>query len=332
MTNSRRPRRASLLSGLWILAASAIAPCALGQSNWKPDRPVEIVSGTSGGGADRLARLIQTLMQEKRLVATPVNVVTKVGAGNSIAFNYVNQKAGDGHYLLVGTLSLSINYLTGTGSLGFRDFTPVCTLFDEFAAFAVRADSPIKSGRDLVERLRKDPAAVSVGITSLGGANHLAAALVLKAAGVDVKKVRTVAFDSAGKAMVAVLGGHVDVAPTSASVPVSHLQAGTVRVVGITAPRRLGGAYADVPTWREQGVQAEFSSYRSFAAPKGLAESQVAYWENVFAAIDQDERWREHAEKSLVHLNFRRSRDTLKYWLDLEGPMKAVLGDLGMLK
>jgi putative tricarboxylic transport membrane protein len=320
-----------IAASLWTVASLVLSSSAPGQS-WKPDRAVEIVSGTAGGGADRMARLTQLVMQEKRLVAMPVAVVTRPGAGNSIAFNYVSQKAGDGHYLLVSTLSLSLNYLTGVSRLGFRDFTPICTLFDEYVAVVVRADSPFQSGKDLVERLRKDPASVSIGITSVGGANHLATAVVLKAAGIDVKKVRTVAFESAGKAVLAVLGGHVDVVPASASVAVAHLAAGTVRVIGITAPRRLGGVYAEVPTWREQGVDAEFSSYRGYAAPKGLTDAQIAYWEKTFAAIDQDERWHDEAEKNVLHRQFRMSRDTRKYLGDLEIPLKAVLGDLGMLK
>lgn len=319
--------RAVLAAGL-LLAASA----AFSQSDWKPSRPIEIVSGTSGGGADRMARLTQTLMQEKKLVPTPVTVVTKPGAGNSIAFSYVSQKPGDAHLLLVSTLSLSLNSLTGTSRLGFRDFTPVCTLFDEYVSIVVRADSPISNGKALIERLKKDPGAVSIGITSAGGANHLAVAVVLKAAGVDVKKVRTVVFESAGKALLAVLGGHVDVAPTSASVPVPHLQAGTVRVIGITAPRRMSGIYSDVPTWREQGVPAEFSSYRGFSAPKDLAPAAIAYWENVFGAIDGDTRWHEEAEKNLLYRQFRKSRETREYLGELEEPLKAVLGDLGMLK
>jgi putative tricarboxylic transport membrane protein len=317
-----------------LLAAGALlAPSvALPQPDWKPSRAVEIVTGTTGGGADRMARLVQTLMQENKLVPAPVAVVPKPGAGNSIAFGYVSQKPGDPHVLLVSTLSLSLNQLTGTSRLGFRDFTPLCTLFDEYVSMVVRADSSVASGKELIERLRKDPGAVSIGITSAGGANHLAAAIVLKAAGVDVKKVRTVVFESAGKALLAVLGGHVDVAPTSASVPVPHLQAGTVRVIGITAPRRVSGIYGDVPTWREQGVPAEFSSYRGFSAPKELAPGAVAYWENVFSAIDGDARWQEQAEKNLLHRQFRRSGETRHYLDVLEAPLKAVLSDLGMLK
>ena len=96
-------------------------------------------------------------------------------------------------------------------------------------------------------------------------------------------------------------------------MPVPHLQAGTVRVLGITARRRMSGAYSDVPTWREQGVPVEFSSYRGFSAPKDLPPSAIAYRENVFSSIDSDPRWHEEAEKNLLHRQFRKSRESEQY-------------------
>jgi putative tricarboxylic transport membrane protein len=309
------------------------APAASAQSNWKPDRAVEIVSGTAGGGAERSARLIQTLMQEKKLVTTPVALVAKIGAGNALAYNYVNQKPGDGHFLLSSTLSLTVGYLTARSKLRYRDFTNICTLFDEYVVAVVRADAPLKSGQDAIAQLRKDPASLSIGLSSaLGSATHLGIAMVLKEAGIDVKRLRIVVFDSASKAIIAALGGHVDIGAASLSSAVSQVDAGTVRVLGITAPQRVGGVYAQSPTWREQGANASFSSYRGIAAPRDLSDAQVAFWENVFATIDQDARWHEEGEKNLVSRQFRRSRDARKYLDDLDGAMKSLLGELGMLK
>lgn len=316
-----------------IAAALLFAPAALAQSGWKPDKPVEIVSGTTGGGADRMARLIQQLVQEKRLVTTPVQVVAKVGAGNAIAYLYVSQKPGDAHYLLASTLSLSVGHLTGRGKLGYRDFTSICILFDEYVAIYSRADSPVKTGKDLVDRLRADPTSLSIGLSSaIGSATHLGVAMVLRAAGVDVKKLRIVVFDSAAKGIIAMMGGHVDISAASLSSGVAQLQAGTIRTLGITAPQRAAGIYAQAPTWKEQGADAWFSSYRGVSAPKDLSEAQVAFWENVFAVIDQDERWHEEGEKYLVHRQFRKSRETRKYLDDLDGPIKSLLGELGLVK
>lgn len=320
----------------WVFAVAWLAAscAALAQSAWKPERPVELISGSAAGNSiDIMLRTIARITQEKRYVEVPVNVMNRPGGGNTIAWNYLNQRAGDGHYLMVANLNLSAGHLTGTTTYSYRDFTPVCILFDEYVAFVVKADSPIKNGRDLIERLKKDPASLTLSFSSVaGGANHIAAGLVLKTAGVDVRKVRTVVFDSASKAITAALGGHVDIVSASASVPVPHLKAGTVRVVGITSPRRVGGVYADVPTWKEQGADASFSNYRGIIAPKNLPAAQLAYWEGVFAALDKDESWRANLDRNLWVANYTNSRDTRKYWDDLAVQLRVTLDDLGLLK
>ena len=335
---SKPLRRRSLLSSiirpalaLALAAAPAVAPA---QGTWKPERPIELISGSAAGNSvDIMLRTIARTLQEKRYVELPVNVMNRPGGGNTVAWNYLNQRAGDGHYLMVANFNLSAGHLTGTSTFSYRDFTPVCILFDEYVAFAVKADSPIRNGRDMIERLKQDPGSLSLSFSSVvGGANHIAAGLVLKTAGVDVRKVRTVVFDSASKAVTAMLGGHVDIVSASASVPVSHLKAGTVRVVGISAPRRLGGVYAEVPTWKEQGADAVFSNYRGLIGPKGMAPGQVAYWEGVFTALDRDESWRADLDRNLWVAHYLNGRDTRQYWDELSVQVRAVLDDIGLLK
>ena len=336
---TRKPGRLSrstlsLTVGAAALAMLAVPAVALAQAAWKPDRPIEFISGSAAGNSvDIMLRTIAKTVQEKRFVELPVNVLNKPGGGNTVAWGYLNQRAGDGHYLMVANFNLSAGHLTGTSTYSYRDFTAVCILFDEYVAFVVKADSPIKNGRDLIERLKKDPGSLSLSFSSVaGGANHIAAGLVLKTAGVDVKKVRTVVFDSASKAVTAMLGGHVDIVSASASVPVSHLKAGTVRVVGVTSPSRLGGVYADVPTWKEQGADATFSNYRGLIGPKGMLPGQVTYWEGVFAALDKEESWRADLDRNLWMGHFLNGRDTRKYWDDLSVQVRAVLDDIGLLK
>lgn len=317
-----------------VLLAFILSSSALAQQTWKVERPVEIITGSAAGNSiDRMARMVQRMLQEKKLVETPVAVLNKPGGGNTIAWNYLNSRAGDGHFLMIANFNLSAGHLTGTTPYSYRDFTPICIMFQEYVAFAVRADSPIRDGKDLIEKLRKDPAATSFALSSvLGGANHIATGLALKAGGVDVKKLRVVVFDSAGKAMTAMLGGHVDVVSASASVPVPHIEGGKVRIIAVSAPRRLSGVYANAPTWREQGADATFSNYRGFIGPKGLAPAQVAFWERAFAAVDQDPAWRADLDRNQLTADFTNGRDARKYWDDLAAPLKSVLDDLGLLK
>ena len=312
---------------------SALPGTSIAQA-WKPQQQVEIIVGSAAGSSpDTMARVIQRIWQEKRMVEVPATVMNRVGGGNTIAWSFLSQRPGDGHYLMISNINLSAGHLTGTTTYSFRDFTALGILFHEYVALSVSNESPIKDGKDLLARLKKDPTSASLGISSVaGGANHMAAGLVYRTAGIDVKKIRTVVFDSAGKVMTATLGGHVDVAATSITAALRQVQAGKVRVLGVTAPRRLGGEMAQFPTWREVGADVDFSNYRGVIGPKNLNAAQVAYWEGVLAALDRDETWRAHLEKTQLDRVLMNGRETLKYQEDLDGKLRGVLGDLGLLK
>jgi putative tricarboxylic transport membrane protein len=301
---------------------------------WKPQQPVEVIIGSAAGSSpDTMARAIQRIWQEKRLIEVPANVVNRVGGGNTVAWNFLNQKQGDGHFLMVSNINLSAGHLTGTTPWSFRDFTSLGILFHEYIALAVVVDSPIKDGRDALARLKKDPGALSLGVSSVaGGANHIGAGLAFKAAGVDVKKVRTVIFDSAGKTMTALLGGHIDLAGTSITAALRQVKNGKVRVLGVTAPKRLGGEMAQFPTWREQGADAEFSNYRGFIGAPGMSAAQVAYWEGVLKRLDADESWLAYIDQNELGRDLMDGRQAIQYLTELDGKLRGILGDLGLLK
>jgi putative tricarboxylic transport membrane protein len=321
---------------LSMAAAAALftAPGHAPGQVWKPQQPVEVIVGSAAGSSpDTMARMIQRIWQEKRLLEVPATVVNRVGGGNTIAWNFLNQKQGDGHVVMVSNINLSAGHLTGTTTWSYRDFTSLGILFHEYIALSVLVDSTIKDGKDLLARLKKDPASASLGVSSVaGGANHIAAGLAFRTAGIDVKKVRTVVFDSAGKVMTATLGGHVDIAATSITAALRQVRAGKVRVLGVSGPRRLGGEMAQFPTWREQGADMEFSNYRGFIGPAGLSAAQVSYWEGVLAGLDRDEGWRAYLEQNQLDRRLMNGQQARKYMEDLSAPLKAVLGDLGLLK
>jgi putative tricarboxylic transport membrane protein len=178
-------------------------------------------------------------------------VVNKPGGGASWA--YLNQHAGDGHYLLVTSYNIITNHITGRSNLSYRDFTPIALLFSEFIAYSVHADSVIRNVGDLLQQLRKDPAAVPVGISSsIGGANHIAFGLFMKAAGADVKKMKVVVFNSGAESVTALLGRHVDLVVASGSAIAGQFATGRLRPLAFAAPRRLGGPFATVSSksWR----------------------------------------------------------------------------------
>lgn len=321
---------------LRVIAGAAALGCSAGglaQTAWHPERAVEIVLNTApGSGPDRTARTLQKIWQDQRSLGVATTVSNRPGGGGAVAYTYLNQKPGDGHFISIASSSLVTNNVMGRGP-GHLDVTVIARLFGEYIAVAVRPDSKLGSGRDLIELLKKDPGALSFGIaTSLGNSNHQAVALALKASGIDVRKTKNVVFQSGGNAITALLGGHVDVVPASVSSWVARLQAGEIRLLAVAAPQRLTGAIAPVPTWREQGVNAVVSNWRGIVGPRGLAPSQVAFWEDATRKAIGAEDWRRELEQLLLSDDFLASREFQKYLDEQHAEIRALLTDLGLVK
>ena len=292
-----------LLAAFLLFGAHATAGA---QTSWKPSRPVAFVVGaTPGGSLDLTARLIQRIWDQQRTIGHPLVVVNKAGAGQGLAWDYMQERGGDGHALALGGPNLISNQITGLHPITHRDVTPVAHLLDDYIAFVVRADSPLKSMREVVERLRKDPGALAIGCgPALGGGAHIGAVVGLQAAGVRISDARFVVYKSAGEAVTAVLGGEIEIAVGTVANYPPLLAAGRIRAIGVTAPRRLGGVMATTPTLREQGIDAVFTTWRNAIGPKGMPRAQVMFWEDAFAKAVKSEEWQKDLERNFWTANF----------------------------
>ncbi len=162
---------------------------------WKPEKNIEIVVGlTAGSSQDRGARAIQSIAQAKSLLGVTSSVVNRVGGGGNVAWSYLAQHAGDAHWLQIASPTILTNYIIGTSQSTYTHYTPLALLGNQYIGLAVRADSRLKTARDVVERLRADPSSISFGINSLGSYLHLVGALTARAAGIDPKKLKLVVF------------------------------------------------------------------------------------------------------------------------------------------
>jgi putative tricarboxylic transport membrane protein len=323
-------RTSKIVLALVALIASAGAHAQA----WKPERPVELIAmNAPGGGSDRTLRIMGKIFQEGRFADVPLNVVNKPGGGGVVAFAYLNQHAGDGHYLQLASKSLLTNNIAGLGP-NYKEFTPIAFLFGEYVSVTVKPDSPIKTGRDLVERIKKDPASLSFGIaTSLGNPNHQGIAAALKDAGVDIRKLRTVIFPSGGAASTAMMGGHVDVVPITAAFAAQLARQGQVRVIAVTSPARLPDVLADVPTWVELGYKnAVISNWRAMFGPRGMTPAQIAYWEQSLQRFTESEEWKKELESNFWRSEYMRGPETRKYLEQDNAQARAFLSDLGMAK
>jgi len=303
-------------------------------AEWKPDKHIEVIVPTGpGSGVDNTARTLQSILQARKLIEAPISVVNKPGGSYGVALAHLAQFPGDGHRILIQTSTPLTAHLTGQLKVAYFEFTPIANLISEPIAFTVRAESPLKTARDLADRLKADPASVSIALAAArGNAYHIASALIARAVGADIKKLKIVVFNSSGDAMAALLGGHVDVLSVTPGNFLPLLQAQKIRIPAVASRERLGGALAAVPTFKEQGLDVVFDVPRGFIGPKGLSAEQIRYWDGVFQRLVKTEEWRQALEKNQWVEDYRSSADMgrdLKMQYEI---LRDVLTELGMVK
>ncbi len=316
------------------LIAAACSANVSAQPAWKPEKPVElIVPDSPGGGQDRTARVMQKILQDNRLVATPINVVNKPGGSGNIAYTYLGQFSGDAHHLARATATMLTNHVLGLSQFNYTDFTPVAILYTEYIGIAANAGGSIRSGKDLIEMLKRNPESVTFAFgTSRGNANHIAIGLIANAVGVDPRKLKTVIYKASIDATTALMGGHVDVVSTPTSTYAPVIATGKIRIIGVAAPQRIGGLFSDVPTWKEQGVNVVASGYRMLIAPKGWNAGEIAFWDGALARMSQTETWKKDLEANQYEPSYMNGADSRKFLDARYDEYRRILIALGLAR
>jgi putative tricarboxylic transport membrane protein len=314
-----------------IVAAPATAPA----QGWSPQRNVEIVVPVPAGGAvDLLARSMQQAWVEQKLVPVSSSISNRGGGGHAIAYNYLHQHPGNPHIVGIMSSNLLSSHIANRMPVTYTDFTPIALLVTgSYYALTVPADSPFKSARDFIETLKKNPAALAVGLGSAAGASHhTALGLALLSAGIDVAKVKTVSFNESSALITALLGGHVAAGMATAINTTQHVENGKLRVLAISAPRRVSGVLANVPTWTELGYKGTWESWRGLIGTKSLTAAQTAYWEDVAKRVTENPQFRKFVESGDLEPKFMGSVEVRKWLAAQYDDMKSIMLSLGYTK
>jgi putative tricarboxylic transport membrane protein len=253
----------AMLAGALALPVSALAA----------DYTIMAPAGP-GGGWDQTARSMQEAMTTTGISGN-VQVVNVPGAGGTIGLAQFAQEAnGDPSRLLVGGYVMVGAILTNNSPVKLDAVTPIARLTGEYEVIVVPAASELQTLADLTAKLKADPGGVSWAGGSAGGTDHITAGLYAKTVGVDPKLVNYIAFSGGGEALAAVLGNQVTVGISGYGEFQAQVEAGALRVLGISAPERL--SIVDAPTFTEDGVELVVQNWRGVWAAPGLSAEQTA--------------------------------------------------------
>ncbi len=244
-----------------------------------------------GGGWDQTARTMQQVLQDEG-ISSSVQVTNVPGAGGTIGLaQFVNSAKGDASQLIVGGYVMVGAILTNNAPVTLDQVTPIARLTGEYEVIVVPAASDIQDMAGLVEKLKADPGAVSWGGGSAGGTDHITAGLIAKAVGVEPTKINYVAFSGGGEALAAILGSQVTVGISGYGEFASQIEAGQLRLLGISSDERFEGV--DAPTFKEAGVDVSIQNWRMIAAAPDLTAEQTAAITADIEKMAQSKSWQD---------------------------------------
>ena len=266
---------------LFALAATV----AVSAAQAAPEKTECIAPAKPGGGFDLTCKLAQGGLQNGKFIDSPMRITYMPGGIGAVAYNTViAQRPDEGGTIVAFSGGSLLNLAIGKfGRYTVNDVKWVGSAGADYGAIIVRADSPYKILKDLMTALKADPTKVVFGAGgSVGSQDWMKSALVAKAAGVDYKGMRYVAFEGGGEAMTALQGGHVQVYSGDASEVAAQIKGGRVRVLGILSDVRLPGELHDIPTAKEQGYDVEWPIIRGYYVGPKVSDADYKWWVGTF--------------------------------------------------
>ena len=281
-----------------------------------------LVAYPAGGDTDLSARLLAPLMEKD--LGVPVNVVNKGGAGGQVGMTEIAQAKPDGYLFGYTPVPSGITmYLDPERKAVFnrQSFAPLANHALEPDIIGVKADSPYKTVKDLVDAAKANPDKITIGFTGQLSHQHLA---VLELQRVTGAKFAIVSFDGSGPAQTALLGGHISAQVASAPLFLPQVKSGEVRLLGIM-DKQESPFLPEVKTLESQGYPVYMATARILSAPAGTPKEIVDILSgSIKKAMDSDEHKKKAAEVALS-LNYMSPADTEKFWAQMEEQVKPLM-------
>ena len=311
------------------LALSASLPAhAQGKA---PSGPVEIVTGSGPGGTpDVIFRNVAKIMTEQKIVTIPLAVQNRTGGSHSNAYNYVLGRKGDGNTLLVMASPIFLTpMMQGTPSVVAR-VTPIAGFIQSELVLKVQPDSPYKTLKEFIAAAKANPGKIRISGGQHAGTDHLATAMIEKAAGV---KFTYVPYESGSAALAAFLGKNVEATFGTLEEGLPMIQSGKARALAILSEkRRPEDSYKNVPTMKELGYNVVFGQFWGVAGPPGMDPEVAKWWADKFEKVVKTKVWQDGLKEKFQRSEFYALDKAGEYFKRENAKFLGLMQDVGLAK
>ncbi len=307
-----------------VVAAALVTSAAQAQVN-------VMLPANPGGGWDSTGRQAFQALREAGIYTGGVNFTNTGGAGGTIGLAaFQNAQKGKPDALAVfGAITVG-SIILNNSPIKLSEFRPVSRLTAEYLVIAVAANSPHKTLKDLVAALKAKAGANAVGGGSAGGVDHIALALLGKAAGIPVADLNYIPQASGAETVTSIVNGTLAAGISGISEFAQFAQQGRIRILGVTSGERRPGL--EVPTFKEAGYDVDIANWRGILGAPGMPEDNYALWVDRFTKLNESPAWAAVLKKQDWDQFFLAGPKFGSFIAEEEARIGAILKEAGLAK
>ncbi len=294
-----------------------------------PEKPITlIVPFGVGGGMDLMARLLEKSAATQ--LGQPLVIVNKPGGAGAIGWNELAGTTPDGYTLGITGIEVLLQPLYGQTKYHYPTaLDPIAQITELSIVMAVQADQPWQNVNDLIIYAKQHPGEIKFGHTGLGGISHIAGEAFAKTADIQLEQVP---FQSASESTANLLGKHVQVIFINPASIKEYMKSGMVRTLAIAGEHRLTDpVFANVPTFKEQGLNVTYSSWFGIAAPKEMPIEVKNKLASGFKSMINDPEFKQNIENLGLEVNYLGPKESQEKWLDDSEKLTKTIYETGIL-
>ena len=326
MIHSRKLIAASL-AGALAVAGSLAAPNAA--MAWEPKKPVDfIIMAGKGGGADKMARLMQSVIEKNDLASKPFVPINKPGGSGAEALLHMKNTKGinKDHTVMVTLNSFYTTPMRQPAlNVDISTFAPVARMAEDTFLLWVHKDSGIDNIDDFVKAAKAKGNDWIMAGTGKGQEDQLLTDFLNRAYGLNMKYVP---FKGGGRVAKELAGKHAHSTVNNPSEQLGFYEAGTTRPIAAFTPERLE-LFADAPTFNELGKEFVYFMQRSVVGAPGMSAEAEEYYRNVFQQVFDSEEWQTYRQKKSLYGDFLTGQALKDYWAREKEIHQVMLKEIG---
>jgi tripartite-type tricarboxylate transporter receptor subunit TctC len=320
-----------------VLACAALTAC-LPALAWEPSKTVEfVVPAGTGGGADQMARFIQSVIAKHHLMKEPMVVVNQGGGAGAEGFLAVKGDQGDGHKLIITLSNLFTTPLATGVPFSWKDLTPVEMMaLDEFVLW-VHADTPYKTSQEYIAAMKAaPPGKFKMGGTGSKQEDQIVTVNIEKQTGV---KFTYIPYKGGGDVATQLVGKHVDSTVNNPIEAVAQWRAGSLRPLCVFDDKPMpypakvtkDMSWQDIPTCKSQGLNVEYLMLRGIFMPGGATPDMVKYYVDVLNKVRETPEWKKFMEDGAFNTSHMTGKEYADWVANADKQHEQLMKEAGFL-